>query len=84
MLTITERIEQEIKLTTQAMMSLLLALPLPDSLLKYVSLTNNSEVFKVALVLYLDHARERIEKLCCQQHTLSVSTVHVVSHTSDK
>jgi len=47
-------------------------------------LINNPLVLKIALVLYLDHARERIETLCCQQHTLSGSIVHVVSHTYDK
>jgi len=48
-------------------------------------LTKNSQVFKYALVLYLDHARERIEKLCCQWHTFSGSIFHiVVSQTSDK
>ena len=46
MLTITERTEQEIKLTTQAMMSLLLALPLPDSLLKYVSINKQLRGFQ--------------------------------------
>jgi len=41
-------------------------------------LTNNSWVFKIALVLYLDHARGRNEKLCCPQPTLSVGLYFIL------
>jgi len=41
-------------------------------------LTNNSQVFKITVALYLDHAMERIEKLCCSQPTPSVGLYFIL------